>query len=442
MDFLKSTGISTNNFIEHHGWHYKEPIEISCFNEIPEPIYYFNKQDKICFKIFKETGLVETNYYIGVDWIIENEKAVYVEPKLNKNSTNQTDYLKMLFDALEHPEVSNYTGELFEIKWDKPAVEITQQQDLLTPLLVVQFLRVVQSIVRKGLKKSYYKVENNLYGKVKGKVLVGQTIKQNILKNKNLNTYCSYDEFGLNGLENRLIKKALVFVQRYLPNIKNLNTEAYTTGVFNYINPAFEFVSDEVNLNDVKHTKTNSFYKEYEEAIKLAKQILKKFGYNITNTNPNEKIFTPPFWIDMSKLFELYVLGLLKDKHGSNIKYGEKEAKGEYGLPDYLLTEKGNEFILDAKYKLLYIDDNKYDIDNIRQLSGYSRDLGIIEKLGFDGNYDKMIPCIIIYPQKVGVLPNEKFELNIDKKVNIGTFKSFYKIGVPLPLLKSNSINK
>ena len=70
-------------------------------------------------------------------------------------------------------------------------MKIDQEQDLLTPLLVVQFLRIVKEIVRKGLKKSYYKVAQNLYGKVKGKILVAQTIKQNVLKNKALNTVCS-----------------------------------------------------------------------------------------------------------------------------------------------------------------------------------------------------------------------------------------------------------
>lgn len=336
------------------------------------------KNEKIdCYRIFSdkenETHAIANTYFIGVDWIIDNEKAIYVEPKLNKDSNEQTDYLKMLFAALKHQEVAKHTDDLFEIKWDKTPIEITQQQDLLTPLLVIQYLRLVKEIVRKGLKKSYYKVENNLYAKVKGKVLVSQTIKQNLLKNKPLHTYCSYDEFGLNTLENRLLKKALVFIQRYLPNIKNLQNEKYTTDIFNYINPAFEFVSDEVSLHDVKHTKTNVFYKEYEEGVRLAKLILKRFGYNITNTQ-QKTIKTPPFWIDMSKLFELYVYGLLKDVYGSELLYGAKEAKLNFGLPDYLIIKKGEKCILDAKYKLLYNSEGNYDSDNIRQLSGYARD--------------------------------------------------------------------
>ena len=244
---------------------------------------------------------------------------------------------------------------------------------------------------------------------MKGKVLVSQTIKQNLVKNKPLHTYCSYDEFGLNGLENRLLKKALVFIQRYLPNIKNLQSEKYTIEIFNYINPAFEFVSEEVNLNDIKHTKTNAFYKEYKEAIQLAKLILKRFGYNVSNTQ-EKSIKTPPFWIDMSKLFELYVLGLLKDSYGANALYGDKEVKLKYGLPDYLITKEGEKSIADAKYKLIYNEDGKYDIDNIRQLSAYSRDYKVFEKLAIPE--DKIIDCLIIFP--VPQIDNLKQEFKID----------------------------
>jgi 5-methylcytosine-specific restriction enzyme subunit McrC len=397
------------------------------------------KNEKIdCYRIFSdrenETHAIANTYFIGVDWIIEDVKAIYIEPKLNKDSTEQTDYLKMLFSALKHSEVAKHTDDLFEIKWDKSLIEITQEQDLLTPLLIVQYLRLVKEIVRKGLKKSYYKVENNLYAKVKGKVLVSQTIKQNLLKNKPLHTYCSFDEFGLNSLENRLLKKVLVFIQQYLPNIKNLQNEKFTSDIFNYINPVFEFVSDEVSLYDVKHTKTNVFYKEYEEAIRLAKLILKRFGYNITNTQ-QKTIKTPPFWIDMSKLFELYVLGLLKDTYGSYALYGGNEAKLNYGLPDYLITKDNQKCIVDAKYKTLYNINENYDIDNIRQLSAYARDKKVFDVL--DVHQKEIIDCVIIYPL-LNQIQSSDFKIDLKISNDIGSFVQFKKIGVPIPVIKRN----
>ena len=405
--------------------------------------YQFTKRKRVekldCFRIYSDKAnqkhAISNGYFIGVDWIIEGQKAIYVEPKINKEAFQQTDYLKMLFSALEHPEVANYTDDLFEIKWDELQIKIKQEQDLLTPLIIVQFLKVVQAIVRKGLKKSYYKVEHNLYGKVKGKILVGQTVKQNLLKNKTLNTFCTYDEFGLNGLENRLLKKALVFVKCYLPTIVKLKSEAYTANVFSYINPAFESVSEEVSLHDVKNTKTNVFYKEYEVAIKLAKLILKRFGYNITNASTQDEILTPPFWIDMSKLFELYVFGILLD-NGHKVEY---QYKANYGEPDFLLIDEQK--IADSKYKTYY----KFNIKgnskrdeiakDIRQLSGYGRDTEVLKKLGFKSEVEQnkvVVKCLIIYPDQDLKEPGlDKVELPIDG------FAKFYKRAVRLPVIDS-----
>lgn len=424
---------------EHYnGFSYNKPFDFKGNLPFDKDYYYqFKRKERNetldCFRIFSDIEnkqhAIANTYFIGIDWIVEKEHAIYVEPKLNKGG-HQTNYLAMLFSALKHPEVSKYSDDLFEIKWDSPQIEITQQKDLLTPLLVVQFLKIVKEIVRKGLKKSYYKVENNLYSKVKGKVLVSQTIKKNLLKNKPLNTYCSYDEFGLNGLENRLLKKALIFVQRYLPTIKNIHSEKYSNEMFNYINPAFEFVSADVELNDVKHSKTNAFYKEYEEALRLAKLILKRFGYNISNTT-EKTIQTPPFWIDMSKLFELYVLGLLRDAYPQQILYGANEANLNYGLPDYLYTEPNSQCILDAKYKLIY-NDEEYDIADIRQLSGYARDEQVFEKLNVTRG--SIIDCIIIYPfWNSSIKPNEEVKINLSNAEPIKHFVKFKSIGVALP---------
>ncbi|WP_372744143.1 restriction endonuclease [Lutibacter sp.] len=431
--FLKTS--QNSHFIEHHNYYYNDVAQECDVPEIPKPILFLQNEEAVCFEINVLTRKVYTNYYIGVDWIT-NKKAIFVEPKLNNNSKEQTDCLKMLFSALKHQEVAKHTDDLFEIKWDKTPIAISQQQDLLTPFLVVQYLRLVKEIVRKGLKKSFYKVESNLNAKVKGKVLVSQTIKHNLVKNKTIHTYCNYEELGFNNLENRLLKKALVFIQRYLPNIKNLQNEKYTTNIFNYINPAFEFVSDEVSLHDVKYTKTNVFYKEYEEAIRLAKLILKRFGYNISNTQ-QKTITTPPFWIDMSKLFELYVYGLLKDIYGNELLYGAKEANLNYGLPDYLITKEGEKCILDAKYKTLYNSDGKYDIDNIRQLSAYARDEKAFSKLGIKEK-NVIIDCTIIYPLNI---QNSNLDFKIDLKLSedVGSFVQFKKIGIPIPVIKINN---
>lgn len=386
------------------------------------------KDDGICLSLrkTKDECKLELTYFVGVDWLIEESLPIYVHPKLD-DAVKETNYLQMLFSALKHPEISNYTDELFQINFERPLIEIQQKQDLLTPLLVVQFLKVVQEIVRKGLKKSYYKIENNLYCKVKGKILVSKTIKKNYLNNKPLNTYCIYEVFGLNGIENRLLKKTLEFIRCYLPSIKNIHSEKYISNTFNYIMPAFKTVSEEVNLNDIKHSKLNVFYKEYSEAIRLAKMILNRFGYNVTNTQKSI-IKTLPFWIDMSKLFELYVLGLLKERFKAGVQYHFTQSYQEL---DYLINTEDYRVVVDAKYKSIY--KTFYDIDDIRQIFGYARLKSVTKELKKSEN--EVIDCLIIYPDQENGEDDLK-DLDFLRNDNtINQFARLYKVGVVLPLI-------
>ncbi len=425
-------------FTEHHQYYFRNdtisPEELVYY----ESEIYFNGKNQIdncCFKIENEKPY--TSYFIGIDWLSKRkDKAIYIQPKLNEGK-EQLDYLKMLFSLTNHPETLNHVNDIYEIKWDDEYIEIEDQHDHLTPLLVVQFLQIMRQIVRKGLKKTYYKVERNLYGRVKGKVMVASTVKHNLVKNKPLHTYCSFDEFGVNGLENRLLKKALVFVHRYLSSNK-INTEAGIGNLLNYINPAFSDISEEVSLQEVKHFKNSGIYKDYEAGIKLAKLILKRFGYNITNTHKNKFIKTPPFWIDMSKLFELYVLGLLKEAYKEEIifQFGDNH-ETFYGKPDFIFKRLGVEKIIDAKYKKQYQADkvsfDEYLIKDIRQLSGYARDNRIITFL--KGPNPSIIECLIIYPDNQYLNKNEKARFSFDAKMEIMQFNNFFKLALKLPVI-------
>jgi 5-methylcytosine-specific restriction enzyme subunit McrC len=410
-------------------------IALKAAHNVPQSIFFKNNQKDCCLEVLAQSDTqikVKANYYIGVDWVIPNEQAIYVEPKLNDDN-QQTDYLKMLLSALQRADIGlQDTKELFEIKFDAPFVEINRQQDLLTPLLILQFLHVVKDIVRKGLKKSYYRVENNLNGRVKGKILIAQTLKKNIVQNKNTQTICQYEVFGYDGLENRLLKKTLIFIQRYLGTLKM--EQSVFQNLFQYIMPAFVDVSDAVELHDIKHTKMNPFYRTYEEAIEMARLILRRFGYNIDSIALNQRIKVPPFWIDMSKLFELYVLGLLKERFKMYILYHKK---GNYGEVDYLITTPDCKMIVDAKYKVYYKEPFtgqeqwKRDViaKDIRQLSGYARDATILNHLDVLPN--QIVDCLIIYPDQT-----REEALAIDlKSIPIAEFVQFYKTAVKLPLL-------
>ena len=378
--------------------------------------------DGVCIQFCQSEAVIKikSSYFIGLDWLDENN-AVYIAPKFNQGA-RQTDYLTMLFSCLQHPEVLEHCEELYEIKFDQQEIEIEQTEDLLTPLLVIQFLQVLHSIVKKGLKKSYYFVDTSLNSRVKGRILVGETIKRHHAKNQPVRTRCRYQEFGWNGVENRLLKRALLFVRRYIAAYPRSIVDV--SSLMNYCLPAFEQIDNRVALSEIKAIKSNAFYKEYALGIRLAKLILRRFGYNLQTVSKNEKVKTPPFWIDMSRLFELYVLGLLKDQYGKAIYYHFTTNKNEL---DYLLNTYEYQMVIDAKYKAIYR--TSYNNDDIRQLSGYARLKRVVDKLEIPP--EKVIDCLIIYPDQGPEIQN-KLTAELKTK-SIPQFVQFYKMPIRLP---------
>ncbi|MGP5408178.1 5-methylcytosine restriction system specificity protein McrC [Psychrobacter celer] len=407
--------------------------------EVSDIFFQDNEKNERCVQVVygRESLSLKMSYFIGADWLVKNQQAIYVAPKINKG-LQEIDYLGMLQSCLTHGDIAKNTKDLYHIKLNEPFIEIDQQMDLLTPLLVMQFLQILKILVKKGLKQSYYKVERNLNSRIKGKVLIAQNIKKNIVRNRVTNTFCSYEEFGFDSIENRVLKHTLSFVRRYLSQYPEYLGSIKP--LIDYCTPAFQSVSDEVNLYELKAVKRNSFYKEYQEALKLSKIILKRFGYHISEIDNSsvEQISVPPFWIDMSKLFELYVLGLLKDKYGDKILF---QAKGSYGNPDYLLIDDMQPLIIDAKYRPTYQQDKNlsYIIDDIRQISGYARDVGILDKLGYhtvEEQSSSVVSCVIIYTDQD---EGDKLPNSLTDGKSIKGFTKFYKVPISAPVLKNQT---
>ena len=429
--------------LEHKPYSIKKEEEtLAFFQAIPKVCPYILKKDRqgnpvYPFEIKRtndEEVCLQAGYYVGALWLVKHHKFVYIEPKMNKKqiaegSSSQEewaeiDYLKMLLSitGLDPKD----TQDLIKIYWDEPPITIEQQKDTLTPFLMVQFLLLLKRIVRKGLKKSYYTVEENLNSRIKGKIQLGKHLKQNVFKNKLTAHVCRYQEFGMDSLENRFLKKVLQFIISFKnthPNYFAGNDKSICE-LITYCSPHFELISEEINIENLKKLTTNTFFKEYEEAIRIGKHILKRFSYNITETT-QQKVTIPPFWIDMPKLFELYVYKKLQEQFGGR---GEVlyHFIADYTELDFLLNTSEYKMVIDAKYKPVYEDSRV--IDDIRQISGYARLEKVYQKLGLDGS-NELIDCLIIYPSL-----DEDTNFNLkDKK--IAGYRNIYKQSISIPLI-------
>lgn len=398
--------------------------------------YFFPKrrENQLCYSVWKEEDVykISTGYFIGVDWIEKNIKHTQVHPKINFNKEGEkireVDYLKMLFGCLKHEETTKLISDLIIVKWDDPQIHIEQKQDTLTPFIIIDFLNAMKRIVKKGLKKSYYKTTQILNGRIKGKLLIKKSMNLHLSKGTILQNVCSFDEFGIDNLENRLLKKALEYIKIYTQTSPLMKGVSSVSEMISYISPAFETVSSSIDVNDIKQLKSNTLYKEYDNGIRLAKMIIRRFAYNISNASATS-VPTPPFWIDMPMLFELHVLSLLKDAFNDDAKHHFSTNGNEL---DFLLNSSDLKMVIDAKY----IPSWKWKInhDNVRQVSGYARLKKVSDELGFDTSSN--IDCLIIYPDienGIQTIDKKDFNKTLDP---IKVYNGIYKLGVNIPLIE------
>ena len=361
------------------------------------------------------------SYVIGAQRI-DGEELI-IQPKM----TN-IDFMKMFNVCLS----SNLSPELFSKIYsiDLDAKPIKANNNLsasLTPLLIVHFLMLMKKITSRGLRSDYIEQNENIK-KIKGRLDIRNNERKNVVYKRFDKVYCDYSERSINIAENRLFKKTLLLSKRYINRMvkHELYPELFTR--LNACLSAFDGVDENVELQEIRNTKRNSLYKDYDAAVKLALSIIKRIDYSITNIEAESQL-TPVFWIDMSLLYEYYVYGLLYNAFGSDIKY---QPMGRFRWrPDFVHV--GEKLIMDTKY-IPSLEYSGPSGDIVGQLGGYARVDSFANMIGVDD--DTVIPCVLLYP----IYNEDSHEFQFDKHTKLldqatpcKNLIRFYKIGVPMP---------
>ena len=133
----------------------------------------------------------------------------------------------------------------------------------------------------------------------------------------------------------------------------------------------------------------------------------------------------------MSLLFELYIYSKLKSAYKDQIDHHVSTYGNEIDFVKY--DEK---VIIDTKYIPKW--EEKDNHDNVRQLSGYARNIALRRKItNIDYDETTIIDCLIVYPHKDGVYEFSE-DILIKKEMEIGTYLKFHKMSIKLPI-KSNA---
>ncbi len=361
------------------------------------------------------------SYVIGAQWFGEQETLV-ITPKVG---CDRIDFLRLFSGCLQSGIDAKEFSKIYEIDLDQPRIKAPELQSVLSPLIIVHFLSVVREVLRAGLKKDYVQREENLK-KVKGHIAILRHERTNVLRKRPDKVYCRYQEYSVDIPENRLLKKALIFSRQILSTLPQGASRASLEHALHQCLSAFAHVGDEIEMSELKHFKYQKLFRTYSEAIRLAQIILRRYDYSLTNIESKEEA-CPVFWLDMSLLFEHYVLGLLREAYGDKIEY---QAQGNTGRPDFICHAPL--LVMDAKYMPRFNGRGRINSYIIRQLSGYARDRKLFNKLP-----SKPIRCLVIYP-KLGKAENPFLgkaikELRLEEEE---TAWRFYRFAVPLPTLE------
>ena len=369
------------------------------------------------------------SYKIGAEWIDDHEALVVT----TKRNMENIDFMGMFMTCFSSDLAIESFSEIYSIRSGAPAIEAPSLKGVISPLIVLHFLGVVSRI--KSLKKGYVHHSENLK-KVKGRIRILKNERTNIVMKRYDRIYCDYDEYSVDIPENRILKKALQFSQRLLSGMKAHHSYSTIQQKLAKSLAMFENVSSDVEIRDIKFIKSHKLFRDYAEAIRLAKQVLGFFDYSISKVSSTDN-HVVPFVLDMSLLYEHYVYGLLYEAYHEKIKY---QFNGKTGYPDFLYCSKNFNAILDTKYIPKYKNE-QLETYVIRQLSGYSRDLPILRRLGYDIITEESpiptVPCVIIYPTESAkggnpFLGTPLQMLCTNRERNLS---HFYKIEIPLPVM-------
>lgn len=392
---------------------YKEHEIIEC-NSLKENIKNSIYEDKL-LSYFEKKPLF--SYFIGAFWLNdkENKEEHYTKSIIIKPKIENIDFMKMFSKCFEYSTIIKDFNKIYNIGFDEKP--INHKDNKLMPdldiLIAFHFLRMLEVELHNGLKKNFIRREENLQSKIKGKIQFSKHINKNIIRGREDKIYCSYLDYDINCLENRILKRALKICASKISEIKN--------SLYFYCISFFNEVSDELSYSELNHIKINPLYKRYKLLIELAIKIIKLKRYK-DSCNENE---APPFWIDMSLLFEKYVYALmLENIKGSEIIYQKSYYHNKF-KPDFIIKGKKYNYIADTKYKMQY-QNNKINKDDFRQLSGYSRVSKIVNEFK---KTEKYIPkCLIIFPNN-----EADSKISFKDKYKIKGLVRFYKLGIKLP---------
>lgn len=272
-------------------------------------------------------------------------------------------------------------NEVFHFFDKEPPIYITDNSAKDSSILTATvFISMLKDLCRRPLMGKMISTEENLVGKVKGKILFCKNIRKNSIKGRDDRLYCRYLRYSEDIIENQILKAALQksnhFLNRYFSSTQS--KENSYKEMISYCQNALEHISlIKISQRDTNSIKTTGCYAYYKPVISVAKMVLNEITLE-SNGKSRVTSYVVPYAVSMSKLFEMYVRAYLKksgvlpyhsEDGGIHLKKYDYKSKvfdesgrdvasyiGGVMKPDIILenTSNGKIMVFDVKYKNLH----------------------------------------------------------------------------------------
>jgi 5-methylcytosine-specific restriction enzyme subunit McrC len=303
---------------------------------------------------------LQVKNYVG---IIETPCGTCIEvlPKIYKNETEE-----------EQRKSKQLLWKMLSVVYDLKSLEATEtnlekRSGRLVDVLISNFLKIVSSIVHRGLRSDYVRIQAERHF-IKGRLRVNQQLRQPLSKQHKFQI--EYDCFLPNRPENRLLKTALQKVLKWTLDSDNQRYIRQLLLHFDDIPISTQAKQDLINWSTQRDMVYYQTAKPWVELI-------------ITEQTP---WFNKGSWqgisllFPMEKLFEKYVAKQLKKQLVNNFelktqlnnkylvkhKTKQKEKPLFQLKPDLAIQRRQDNkllLILDTKWKLLDTNGEKYDLN-------------------------------------------------------------------------------
>ena len=265
------------------------------------------------------------------------------------------------------------------------------EEDNYYDILVLFFFQQLEILIQRGLNTGYKIYEENLT-KVKGKILFKENLAINF--NRPDKIFCSFSETSQDILENQIIKYIIYHLSQCYFIDESINIK-----LINYYNLLDSVSLVPISLDNFSTIEYTPLNEHYRTILTLCELFLKDSSIDEENIGEKTAI---SFLIDMNKLFEKFVVNILRETLPQiDHKYEIQEQKQEYAYIQKEL-ELRLDILINHNNKPLIILDTKYmDFENKPSSSH-------LAQMNLYSDIKKVRNCGLIFP---GTNKNKLYQL-------------------------------